>query len=94
MSGDSSGGPLSEIAAEIESERRTLRELMAALDLKPSPLKTVIGWLGEKASRMKLNGRVFGRSPLSRLLELELLITGVSGKLQLWRALAEIAPAD
>jgi hypothetical protein len=67
---------------------------MAALYMKPSLLKTVIGWFGEKAGRIKLNGRVFGRSPLSGLLELELLITGVSGKLQLWRALAEIASAD
>jgi hypothetical protein len=94
MSGDLPGGPLSEIAAEIESDRQTLRDLMAALYLKPSLLKTMAGWFGEKAGRIKLNGRVFGRSPLSGLLELELLITGVSGKLQLWRALAEVASAD
>ena len=85
---------VSEIAAEIQSDRQTLRDLMAALYLKPSLLKTAIGWFGEKAGRMKLNDRVFGRSPLSRLLELELLIAGVSGKLQLWRALAAVASAD
>jgi hypothetical protein len=95
MSGDSPRGPLSEIAAEIESDRRTLRELMAALNLKPSLLKTVIGWFGEKAGRIKLNDRVFNRSsPLSGLLELEVLIAGVSGKLQLWRALAELSSPD
>ncbi len=94
MSRDSPGGPLNEVAAEIEADRQTLRDLMAALYVKPSLLKMVIGWFGEKAGRMKLNDRVFGRSPLSSLLELELLITGVSGKLQLWRALAEVASAD
>jgi len=94
MAGDSPTGLLSEIAAEIESDRQTLRDLMAALYLKPSLLKTVIGWFGEQAGRMKLNDRVFGRSPLSGPLELELLIAGVSGKLQLWRALAEIASED
>jgi hypothetical protein len=94
MSGDSPGGPLSEIAAEIESDRQTLRDLMSSLDLRPSLLKTVIGWLGEKATRAKLNDRVFGRSRLSGLLQLEVLIAGVSAKLQLWRALAEIASVD
>jgi hypothetical protein len=94
MSRNSPSGTLSEIAAEIESDRQALRDLMSALDLRPSMLKTAIAWLGEKAARVKLNGRVFGRSPLSDLLELEVLITGVSGKLQLWRGLAEIAAAD
>jgi hypothetical protein len=94
MSRDSPAGPLSEIAAEIESDRRTLRGLMAALNLRPSLLKTVIGWFGEKAGRVKLNDRLFDRSPLIGLLDLELLIGGVSGKLQLWRALAEVASAD
>jgi hypothetical protein len=94
ISGGSPGGTLSEIAADIEADRRTLRDLMSALDLRPSLLKTVIGWLGERVARLKLNDRIFGRSPLSGLLELEVLIAGVSGKLQLWRALAEIASAD
>jgi hypothetical protein len=94
MSRNHQDGSVSGIAAEIESDRQTLRDLMTALGLRPSPLKTVMGWVGEKAARVKLNDRASGRSPLSRLLELELLITGVSGKLQLWRALAAVAGAD
>ena len=94
MSGDSPSGALSEIAAEIESDRQTLRDLRAALYLKPSLLKTAIGWFGEKAGRIKLNERLFGRSRRNGLLELEVLIAGVSGKLQLWPALAEIASED
>ncbi len=94
MSRESPDGPLKQIAGEIESDRQILRDLMSSLDLGPSLPKTVLGWLGEKAARLKLNDRVFRRSPLSDLLELEMLIVGVSGKLQLWRALAEIASAD
>ena len=74
MSRASPAGPLSEIAAEIESDRQALRGLMAALNLRPSLLKTVVGWFGERAGRIKLNHRLFGRSPLTGLLELELLI--------------------
>jgi hypothetical protein len=82
------------IAAEIESDRDMLREVMSALGVSPSTLKVGMGWLGERVGRLKLNQRVFGRSPLSDVLELEGLIVGVSGKLQLWRALALIAPTE
>jgi hypothetical protein len=92
--GDPTDGTLSQIAGEIETDRKTLRDVMAALDLSPSLVKSTIGWLAEKAGRLKLNDRVLGPSPLSPLLELEGLIAGVSGKLQLWRALAQLAPAD
>jgi hypothetical protein len=85
---------IDEIAAEIESDRDTLRDVMSALDVSPSTLKVGMGWLGERVGRLKLNQRVFGRSPLSDVLELEGLIIGVSGKLQLWRALVLIAPTE
>jgi hypothetical protein len=41
----------------------------------------------EKLGRLKLNGRLTGYSPLSRLLELETLHLGITGKRELWRAL-------
>ncbi len=44
-------------------------------------------WTGEKIGRLKLNGRLLGHSPLSRLEELELLSLGVGRKLLLWRSL-------
>ena len=85
---------MDEIAAEIESDRDTLRDVMSALDVSPSTLKVGMGWVGERVGRLKLNQRVLGRSPLSDVLELEGLIIGISGKLQLWRALALIAPTE
>jgi hypothetical protein len=82
------------IANEIEADRETLRSVMSAVGVSPPALKIAVGWLAEKAGRMKLNDRLFGRSPLSTVIELESLIAGVSGKLQLWRALAAIASHD
>jgi hypothetical protein len=43
--------------------------------------------------RLKLNGRLLGYSPLSRLVELETLALGVHGKLALWRSLEQLEPA-
>ena len=83
---------LAQIADEIESDRKTLREVMSAVGARPPLLKVALGWVGGKAGRLKLNDRLFGRSPLSMVIELELLIAGVSGKLQLWRALVAIRP--
>lgn len=37
---------------------------------------------------MKLNGRVFSRSPLTPLVEIEAIRAGVTGKLSLWQTLA------
>ena len=53
------------------------------------------GWMGiEKAGRLKLNGQIRGYSPLSRLIELEGLKTGVSGKRALWQALSSVFHGD
>ena len=43
---------------------------------------------------MKPNGQIRGYSPLGRVVEIEALVTGVSGKLSLWRALQQVAPSE
>ena len=47
-----------------------------------------------RPARLKPNGHLLRFSPLSRVVEIEGLITGVSGKLSLWRALLEIVPNE
>jgi hypothetical protein len=84
------GAPLQRIAAEIDEDREQLRRLMARLDVEPDRIKTTLFWAGEKAGRLKLNGELLSFSPLSRHLELEGLISGVSGKLSLWRVLIAV----
>lgn len=68
------------LAAEISEDRSALRDIMAALGIPVRSYKVYAGWIGEKAGRLKLNGRLRSRSPLSNLEELEMLRLGVEGK--------------
>jgi hypothetical protein len=81
-------GPVAEICAEIEAERADLQALMRRLGIRRSPVKPAGAWMAEKLGRLKLNGQLRGYSPLSRMVELEGLCIGITGKLQMWRALA------
>jgi hypothetical protein len=88
---DSDYGPfLTELADEIESDRQALLGIMRRLGVGVDRIKLVGGWSAEKLGRLKLNGRLLGYSPLSRLIELELLELGVHGKLALWRSLQRL----
>lgn len=84
------GEPLARLCEEIESDREALEAVMEELDVGRSRLKPALGWLGEKLGRLKPNGQLRGYSPLSRVLELELLALGITGKLRLWTLLDEL----
>ena len=88
------GTVLEQLVGEIEEDRRTLEDLMERLGIGKDRVKVTVGWIGEKAGRLKLNGRLFGYSPLSRLIELEALTLGVRGKLALWESLRAVADLD
>jgi hypothetical protein len=92
--GSGYGRFLDDLVTEIDEDRESLLELMRAVGVGVDRIKVLGGWAAEKAGRLKLNGRLLGYSPLSRLLELEGLTLGVRGKLCLWRALIELQPAD
>jgi hypothetical protein len=81
------GEALEEICTEIEVDRATLERVMQRLAIKRNASKIAGAWAVEKLGRLKLNGRLTGYSPLSRLLELEMLHIGITGKLELWKAL-------
>jgi hypothetical protein len=83
------GEPLAGLCEEIEDDREALQRVMAGLGVGRSHLKPKLAWAGEKLGRLKLNGTLREYSPLSRLLEIELLALGVTGKLRLWSALRE-----
>ena len=86
------GAFLDRLVEEIAEDRQTLREFMEMIDVGPDHLKVVGGWIAEKVGRLKLNGRLLGYSPLSRVIELEALSLGVEGKRLLWVALLEAHP--
>ncbi len=87
-------GTLRRLAAEIGRDRAALLDIMTALGIKVRRYKVSAAWIGEKAGRLKFNGRLFTRSPLSDLEELEMLRLGVEGKAAGWRTLRTLAETD
>jgi hypothetical protein len=85
------GAFLSELADEIEADRATLAEIMGALGVGTDRTKVIAARVFERVGRLKPNAQLLGYSPLSPLVELEVLGLGIRGKLALWRALGEIA---
>ena len=88
------GEVLEPVAREIEEDRDSLHAIMTELGVAPARLKVGAAWAGEKAGRLKLNGHLTGYSPASRVIELEGLVLGVTGKRCLWRALKHVAPQE
>jgi hypothetical protein len=88
------GPALAKVTDEIESDRRQLENIMRDLGFGADRLKNVAAWGLEKAGRLKLNGELTSYSPLSRVVELEGLLTGINGKWAMWVALLEIAPSE
>ena len=85
---------LERIAEEIADDRQALEELMADLGFGSDRVKNIGAWTGEKLGRLKLNGRLTGYSPLSRVIELEGLVAGISLKLSLWGILLDVSEQE
>jgi hypothetical protein len=63
---------------------------MRKLGAKEDELKKLSGWATEKLGRLKLNGELLSYSPLSRVVELEGLYLGITGKQALWELLSDL----
>ncbi len=87
-------GDLQRIAVEISQDRAALLEIMTALGIAVRGYKVGAAWIGEKAGRLKFNGHLLTRSPVSDLEELEMLRLGVEGKAVGWRTLRALADID
>jgi hypothetical protein len=85
---------LAELTKEIDEDRAAFIEIMDTLGIRRDPAKVAGGWVLEKVGRLKLNGQLRGYSPLSRLVELEGLALGVTGKLAGWKALRLLADGE
>jgi hypothetical protein len=68
-----------------------LEQVMEAIGAGRDRVKTTAAMAGERLGRFKLNGQLLGYSPLSRVVELEGLALGVTGKLAMWRAMMSLA---
>jgi cell division protein FtsB len=88
------GETLSRVCAEIEADRTVLEQVIEGLGYSRSKVKPAAAWVAEKLGRLKLNGQLRGYSPLSRLIELEGLLIGITGKIGLWQTLAELGTGE
>ena len=88
------GKAMAPIVDEIAADRKALESIMDDLGFGSDTVKDLGAWALEKVGRLKLNGQITGYSPLSRVVELEGLMTGITGKIGLWLALLEIAPNE
>ena len=92
--GNEYGEAMAKIADEIAADQKALESVMDDLGFGADKIKDIGAWALEKAGRLKLNGQITGYSPLSRLIELEGLLSGITGKIALWGALLQIAPEE
>lgn len=88
------GPPLSAFAQEVAEDREALRRMMTDLGFSVPQAKSTLAWVAERAGRLKPNGRLVGRSPLSAVVELEAMRAGVETKAACWRTLRAIAEHD
>lgn len=88
------GADMGPLADEIAEDRSSLLEIMRRLDVPVRRYKVVAGHLAEKAGRLKPNGRLLQRSPLTSLVELEVLRAGVTGKAALWETLRRLTDEE
>ena len=92
------GPELIAVGAEVEEDLRTLRGLLRSLGVRPDPVSSLALRAGERVGRLKPNGRLVRRSPLSDLVEVEAGLDALHAKAAGWAALRVVpglaAPVD
>ncbi len=83
-------GELAELATEVEQDLASLRAIMHAAGVTPDVVQGIVLRMGERIGRLKPNGRLLGRSPLSDLIEVEALLDAVRAKAAGWQALSRV----
>lgn len=83
---------LSGLREEIAADRQTLENILHQIGGHTSTIRSVAGWLGEKAGQVKLLFDDPQRGKLGRLEALEMLQLGIHGKRGLWSALRAVQP--
>jgi hypothetical protein len=88
------GPTVTALPAELEAERQAVLAVMKACEVGRDRVKELAAWAGEKAGRLKTNGRLTSRSPLSDVVELEALAMLLLGLRGFWRGLAQAWEGD
>lgn len=88
------GPELAALSDEVAADLESLRALMRESGFRPDVLLGLGLQLGERVGRLKPNGGLLRRMPLTDLIELEALVDAVHAKLTGWRALSAAGVAD
>lgn len=81
------GEYLADVIPTLEHEQQVLKTLLHKLKASDSLLKNLAAWGAEKIGRLKPNDSILSYSPLSRVVELETLISGLSAQILMWHTL-------
>ena len=87
-------GELAQLATEIEQDLESLRAIMRAVRVSPDLVQGLALRVGERVGRLKPNGSLLGRAPLSDLIEVEGMLDAVRAKAAGWLALAQVPEPD
>ena len=85
---------LQRLTNEVKLDRDALRDICGQFDVTFNKVGQALAYAGVTVGRLKTNGRIFSYSPLSRVIELEAMSSGVLSKLRLWESLLRVADAD
>jgi hypothetical protein len=85
---------LTELAAEVRDDLDALRRIMGEVGVQPDPVLGTLLRVGERIGRLKPNGHLLTRAPLSDLIEVEGLLDAVRAKWAGWQALAAAGGDD
>ena len=75
---------------EVETDRKTLQDLIGHLGFEPSTTRQAAAWTLEKLARIKFLLAGPGKGNLGELEALEALAMGIEGKRALWAALTVV----
>lgn len=81
------GVELAELAGEVAEDLTSLQLVLRANGVQPDLVLGTALRIGERVGRLKPNGRILTRAPLSDLIEVEGLVNAVHAKGSGWQAL-------
>lgn len=85
------GSDLALISEQVEREYLTMSDVVEALGFSKRPVKRALAWVGERVGSLKPNGRLVKTSPMTPVLELDLMRAAVNGKGAGWEVLEHYA---
>jgi len=88
------GVDLEAVHTEVREDRDSLRAIMEQLDVRPGVVLPLAARVAERVGRLKPNGHLVRRSPVSDVMELEIFRGAVTAKGAGWETLLVLAEDD